>query len=89
MSKKIIPVILFSIAFLNTHAQTLPKVQEASLRAPDNIKIDGKPTEWNNQFQAYNTATDLFYTIANDDQNLYLVIQAKKPLSISKIGQRG
>jgi len=89
MNKKIIPVILFSIGFLNIHAQTLPKIQESSLRAPDNIKIDGKASEWNDQLQAYNTATDLFYTIANDDKNLYLIIQAKKALPVTKIGQKG
>ncbi len=55
-------------------AQKLPNVQTASLRAPANIKIDGKATEWNNQFQAYNKATGVSYTMANDDENLYLVI---------------
>jgi hypothetical protein len=57
-------------------AQKLPNVQTASLRAPANIKIDGKATEWN-QFQAYNKATGLFYTMCNDDENLYLAIYSK------------
>jgi hypothetical protein len=55
------------------------------LRAPSNIKIDGKAIEWHNEFQAYNKATDVFYTICNDDNNLYLVIQAKSPQIIEKI----
>lgn len=55
-------------------AQKLPNIQTASLRAPANIKVDGKATEWNNQFQAYNKATGLFYTMCNDDENLYLAI---------------
>ena len=57
------------------NAQKLPNVQQASLRAPENVKVDGKPTEWGDKLQAYNKATDVFYTIANDYNNLYLIIQ--------------
>jgi hypothetical protein len=66
-------------------AQKLPATQQVSLRAPVNYKVTGKATEWDNQFQAYNKATDLFYTIANDDENLYLIVQAVKPRIIQKI----
>ena len=54
-----------------THAQKLPNVQKESVRAPSNIKIDGKATEWDNKFKAQNSATELFYTVSNDDENLY------------------
>ena len=70
---------------LSSYAQKLPNVQKVSLRAPNNIKIDAKITEWGNQFQAYNHATDIFYTIANNDENLYLIVQAKDPDVINKI----
>jgi len=81
----ILTALLFSsIAFIS-NAQKLPTVQQASLRAPENVKIDGKPTEWGDKFQAYNKATDVFYTIANDDNNLYLVIQATDPSIINKL----
>jgi hypothetical protein len=76
--------ILLSGALLTANAQNLPNVQKVSLRAPENIKIDGKPTEWNN-FQAYNYNTNVFYTIANDDDNLYLVLKATDPDIINKI----
>ncbi len=66
-------------------AQKLPNVQTVSLRAPANIKIDGKTTEWGNNFQAYNHATDIFYTLANDDDRLYLIIKATDLSVISKI----
>ena len=68
-----------------SYAQKLPNVQQNSLRAPQEIKIDGKATEWNNQFQAYNHATDVFYTISNDSNNLYLTIQATNHTIINKI----
>ncbi|MDB5029525.1 MAG: hypothetical protein JWP71_246 [Mucilaginibacter sp.] len=76
------------IAFI-ANAQKLPNVQQISLRAPANIKIDGKLTEWGDQFQAYNHATDIFYRMANDDENLYLTVQAVDPDIINKIVDGG
>ncbi|HEY9533699.1 MAG TPA: hypothetical protein VIQ77_04155 [Mucilaginibacter sp.] len=76
---------LFSVIALAVNAQKLPKIQEESVYAPVNIKIDGKATEWDGKFQAYNHATNLFYTIANDDNNLYLVVHATEPNIIYKI----
>lgn len=70
-------------------AQKLPEKQEVSFRAPDNIKIDGKASEWGNKYQAYNPANYLFYTIANDDKNLYLVIHVSDNLAIEKIVRWG
>jgi hypothetical protein len=67
------------------NAQKLPTIQQISVRAPADIKIDGKTTEWDNKFQAYNKATDVYYTIANDDDKLYLIIQATEPTIITKI----
>jgi hypothetical protein len=70
-------------------AQKLPNIQIASLRAPANIKVDGKATEWVNQFQAYNNKTEIFYTIANDNENLYLAVQATDEAVIKKIVMGG
>lgn len=80
---------MFSIFYLKAHSQNIPKEQQAGLRAPSNIKIDGKPTEWNNQFQAYSKSTGFFYTVANDDRNLYLVIYVKNLTTMKKFGQKG
>src|SRR5471030_2313773 len=55
-----------------SNAQKLPGKQAASIRAPDNIKIDGKTTEWGDKFRAYNSASRVYYTVSNDDVNLYL-----------------
>jgi len=80
-----ITVVLSVCFYFPCIAQNLPNAQQRSLWAPATIKIDGKPTEWNNQFQAYNHATDILYTISNDNDNLYLIIQASKPRIIDKI----
>lgn len=66
---------LAMMLFANTYGQKLPNVQKVSLRAPANIKIDGKLDEWGDKLQAYNKVAEIFYTIANDDDNLYLVVQ--------------
>ena len=86
---KKLQLLLFAVlAYASVQGQKLPDVQQTSLRAPANIKIDGKPTEWN-KFEAYNRATDLYYTMSNDDKNLYLVIQASNANVLSKITNRG
>src|ERR1700744_4874348 len=90
MKTKIITLKLTGIFFLSAicltaNAQKLPNVQPAGIRAPADIKMDGKTTEWNNQFQAYNRATDIYYTLANDDDHLYLTVQATIPDIINKI----
>ena len=78
-------VVFLSIFFIAT-AQKLPGVQPSiGLRAPADIKIDGKTTEWDNKFQAYNHATDIYCTISNDDNNLYLTVQATDPVIAKKI----
>jgi hypothetical protein len=81
---KLIIILLASVA-IAADAQKLPKVQETSLRLPASVKIDGKAAEWKNNFQAYNNSTEVFYTIANDDEKLYLLIQATEPLVARKI----
>ena len=70
--KKITSLLLSALA-LQVSAQKLPNVQQISLRVPANIKMDGKATEWGDKFQAYNIATELYYTIANDSKKLYLI----------------
>jgi len=76
--------ITISVGF-TAEAQKLPTVQQAGLYAPANVKVDGKTTEWGNKFQAYNKNTSVFYTMANDADNLYLVLQATDRTAIDKI----
>ncbi len=73
---KALSITLVSFVPVAALAQQLPNIQQTSQRAPAGIKIDGKPSEWHNKFGAYNKNTGIFYTIANDDDNLYLIIKA-------------
>lgn len=82
-------LLLFSALPLFLVAQKLPKIQTAAVRAPQNIKIDGKLTEWNDQFQAYNTGNHIYYTLSNDDNNLYLTVQTEDIIGSRKIFRGG
>jgi len=89
MLKLIFTTLMLLIILSMAHAQKLPNKQEVSLWAPFDIKIDGRAEEWGNKYQAYNKATEVFYTIANDQDNLYLVIHATKSRIIEKIIEGG
>ncbi len=67
------------------NAQKLPNVQSAGVYAPANVKIDGNPAEWGGQLQAYNKNVSLYYTMANNNDNLYLVVQATDKIIVDKI----
>lgn len=77
-----LPALLLS-AFAS--AQKLPNIQKEGLRAPANIKIDGKATEWNNKLQAYNHAIQARYTLSNDDHKLYLTVSSNRREIINKM----
>jgi len=78
--------LILLIASVNfAYAQKLSNVQDASVWAPENVKVDGKLTEWNDTFQAMNKATQLFYTVSNDDKNLYLTIRSNTQQAGNKL----
>ncbi|WP_121197685.1 hypothetical protein [Mucilaginibacter gracilis] len=78
-------LILYILIVNFAYAQKIPNIQTTSLKIPDNIKFDGKANKWNNNFQAYNHATNLYYSIANNDKLLYLIFQIKQPDIITKV----
>lgn len=77
--------LLISFAALSANAQKLPAVQEVSVAAPANVKVDAKLGEWNDNFQALNKTTDIYYTMANDANNLYLVMKSADQANNNKI----
>jgi len=83
--KQVFYTLFFLFISIIVNAQKLPKVQQESVYASADIKIDGKATEWGDQFQAYNHATELYYIMANDDKSLYLIVQVKDKYAINRI----
>src|SRR5471030_410005 len=88
-SFKLLFAFLLVVGEVDGYAQKLPNKQEASIWAPGNIKIDGKADEWENKYQAFNKSAEIFYTIANDEGNLYLIVHAVKSSIIEKIMEGG
>jgi hypothetical protein len=83
--KLLMLVFSFFIFLSAVKAQEL-KIQQASVRAPDKVKIDGKTDEWGKLFpQAHNPDIRVYYTLANDDKNLYLVLLSQGPYPNKKI----
>jgi len=84
--------VILLIVILNTYlanGQKLPKVQKASIYAPQGIQINGNSSEWNDNFQAYNNAVEIFYTLSNDDKYIYLTVKAKQRDVVDKIIRGG
>src|SRR5476651_1093941 len=76
--------VLFCFFEITTYAQ--PKIQEVSMRAPAGIKIDGKTLEWpENKLNAFNYTDNIWYTITNDDDNIYLAVRGPYYPAASKI----
>ena len=69
---------------LSANAQKLPNVQSVGVYAPANVKVDGTAAEWN-QLQAYNKNTSLYYTMANNNDNLYLAIRTTDFVAMDKL----
>lgn len=78
-------ILLLAGLNLNAQAQKTTNVQETAIWAPENIKVDGKLNEWNNSFQSMNKATQLYYTLVNDDKNLYLAIKSAHQNAANKL----
>ncbi|MDR6567662.1 MULTISPECIES: hypothetical protein [Chitinophaga] len=78
-------VIAGLLLYVNASAQD----SEPNKWAPANIKIDGQATEWPKPLQFYNNVTKLFYTIANDQENLYVIVSVPDPQSQMKIMRSG
>lgn len=87
--KPVFLVHTFLLLAITVFAQSAPNVQKNSLYTPGNLKIDGKASEWHDQFQAYNKATKVFYNMANNNDLLYLSIKATDATTVIKILTNG
>jgi hypothetical protein len=85
LTKSFLYFVLTTVFCQTAHGQKLNNIQEGSIPAPANIKVDGKLLEWSNGLQAYNKATQLYYTLANNNQTLFLVIQSTDQSNNRKI----
>ncbi|MCC8425448.1 hypothetical protein [Mucilaginibacter sp. UR6-11] len=90
MKTGILSLLLLVAGISQLAAQTkLKSIQSTSVWAVPNVKIDGNLTEWKDDFQAYNKAVKLYYTLANDEKYLYLVVKSTDPTNNAKIAAGG
>ena len=73
--KKISLLIPLLISGPLLHAQEV----EENIRMVKPFKADGIATEWSEPLNQYNDATRLAFALANDDQNLYIIIESLDP----------
>jgi uncharacterized membrane protein YgcG len=66
------------------------KAQTSNLKvAPAHVTIDGSLAEWGDSLAYYNPETAINYTIANDKDNIYLVLKTNDPMQQHSILQWG
>lgn len=88
VKKLLIGAILIAFALM-LNAQKLPNIQKESVFTHQQITIDGKFREWGSSLKAHNSATEISYTLANDDSYLYLVVQTTDNDAVNKICRGG
>ncbi|MCW3465454.1 hypothetical protein [Chitinophaga nivalis] len=79
--------VLMTGILYNLH--TFAQDSDSNKWAPAEVKIDGQLTEWPKPLQFYNNVTKLFYTIANDQEQLYVVVSVPDQQSQLKIMRSG
>ena len=77
MNFKILSLSVFSIMLVgfSVKAQDV----EENIRMVKPFKADGISNEWNEPLNQYNDATKLAFALANDDKNLYIIIESLDP----------
>lgn len=91
-SNKIFVILLFlSVQFssFSVKAQKESYILSHALKLPLNYKIDGLSNEWDNRFITNNKSLGISYTIANNKDKVYLIVQAQNLEIIKKIINNG
>ncbi|WP_188754125.1 hypothetical protein [Pedobacter psychrotolerans] len=87
MNIKLITLFLFSIISC-CYSLSAQEVEE-NIRMNKAFKADGISNEWNEPLNQYNDATKLAFALANDDQNLYIIIESLDPQTTFSILRGG
>lgn len=82
--KKTTFLLLSALAFLQANAQKLPKVQQVGLWTNSPLNYDEKMPK-SSVFKAYNPSSRVYYTLANDNDNLFLLLTSDGSLSAQKL----
>ncbi|MXV49890.1 hypothetical protein GS399_02825 [Pedobacter sp. HMF7647] len=78
-------IIFFSFIATKGFSQKIASDVIVNSTAPQQVKVDGKSTEWGDSLKYYNPQSKISYDLANDDQNIYLVIKSSDKQTTTKI----
>jgi hypothetical protein len=77
MNFKILSLSIFSVILISFSVKA--QDVEENIRMVKPFKADGLSNEWNEPLNQYNDATKLAFALANDDKNLYIIIESLDP----------
>ncbi len=72
---RLIPICAIQLAALNFCAAQNKSAQSTLQPPPADVVIDGDLKEWGDSLRYYNEHQKLYYTLANDKENLYMAIR--------------
>lgn len=91
--KTILSLVLFSsiscLSSTSLYAQKTDPDADVNLWVQQPIKVDGVSDEWHEPLNNYNTATKLAFALANDQQNLYIIIESLDEVTTGKLMSGG
>ncbi|MDR2652971.1 MAG: hypothetical protein LBC68_11800 [Prevotellaceae bacterium] len=82
----LLPVSIFILCF-NAAAQTEKEPLKAEFI--NNIVIDGEDSDWESAISFFDENSGLMYSVANDDENIYILIKATAESSMTKFVMGG
>lgn len=86
---------LFILLFISLTGLSYAKVyaqdpdEDVNLWMSQPVIVDGNSSEWHEPLNNYNTPTKLAFALANDQQNLYLIIESLDEMTTGKLLRAG
>lgn len=91
--KTILSLVLFSsiscLSSASLYAQKTDPDADVNLWVQQPVKVDGISDEWHEPLNNYNTDTKLAFALANDQQNLYIIIESLDEVTTRKLMSAG
>lgn len=91
-NKKLFILLFISLAGLSytqVSAQSSDPDEDINIWMPQPIVVDGISSEWHEPLNNYNTPTQLAFGIANDQQNLYIIIESLDQMTTGRLLRGG
>ncbi|WP_158795982.1 hypothetical protein [Pedobacter sp. L105] len=88
--KKLFILLFISVAGLSyTGAFAQDPDEDVNLWVSQPVVVDGNSSEWHEPLNNYNTPTKLAFALANDQNNLYLIIESLDEITTGKLLRAG